>query len=82
MTDQKIFIFLPKRRSEEVISLLLKNKELTLRLEESEKFIEEQRIAIEGLIRSINKKLPIVINDRETNERHEYDLSATMPTVG
>lgn len=82
MTDEKIFVFLPKRRSEEVISLLLKNKELTLRLEESERFIEEQRIAIVGLSKAINKKLPIVINDRETNERYEYDLSATLPTVG
>lgn len=82
MTDEKIFVFLPKRRSEEVISLLLKNKELTLRLEESEKFIEEQRIAIEGLFKAINKKLPVVINDRETNERYEYDLSSTFPTVG
>lgn len=82
MTDEKIFVFLPKRRSEEVISLLLKNKELTLRLEESERFIDEQRVVIDGLLKSLDKKIPIVVNDRETNERFEYDLSAIMPTVG
>lgn len=82
MTDGKVYVFLPQRRNEEVISLLLKIKELSLRLDEAQRLIDEQENAINGIITALKEKKPVVINDRETRERFEFDLSETLPTVG
>lgn len=82
LSNEKIFVNLPAKRSEEVISLLLKIKELSLRLDEAQRLIDEQEKAIEGIIKALKEKKPIVINDRKTRERFEFDLSETLPTVG
>lgn len=82
LSKEKIFVHLPERKSEEVITLKLKIKELTMRLEEAEIFIDEQRIAIDGLIMAIEHKRPVGIYDRETRKSLEFDLSETWPTVG
>lgn len=82
LSNEKIFVFIPERRSEEVISLLLKIKELSLRLDEAQRLIDEQEKAIEGIIKALKEKKPIVVNDRKTRERFEFDLSETLPTVG
>lgn len=82
LNNEKIFVNLPAKRSEEVISLLLKTNELSLRLDEAQWLIDEQEKAIEGIIKALKEKKPIVINDRKTRERFEFDLSETLPTVG
>lgn len=53
-----------------------------MRLEEAEIFIDEQRVAIDGLIMAIEHKRPVSIYDRETRKSFEVDLSETFPTVG
>lgn len=74
MSDEKVYVFIPERKSEEVIVLLNKVSEYKRRLEFAEIHIDELNLAIEKLTGAMGKKSMVKVCNREDHETREFEV--------
>lgn len=76
MSDEKVYVFIPERKSEEVIVLLNQISDLKRRLEFADIHIDELKFCINKLVEGLGKKTTIRINDVENNEVREFQVQS------